>query len=248
MTKPYYQRDGITIYHGDCKEILPSLSDIDAIITDPPYGIDHDTKYKFTGGVVPGNTYKPIHGDKQPFEPNYFLNAYRKVLFWGANCYKLYMGTLLIWDKRIPGKPKNVMSDAEVAWLNTGHGVYIFNHTWEGFIRDSEQDKYLHPTQKPVILMEWCIQKANPKGVICDPYMGSGATLEAARNLGFECMGIDIEKSYCEIAVERLRQSNLFTTVRTRQANNRLQRSEKGGGENGLLFPSGSVAAALPAR
>ena len=182
---PFWQKDGITIYHGDQSEILPLLGDIDTVISDPPYGIDHNTEYNFSGGQVLGNQYKRIKDDDKPFDPTPFLK-YRKVILWGANCYsdKLPVGSLLIWNKRQPKGNKNVMSDAEVAWMNTGHGVYIFDHVWDGFIRQSEKGENYHPTQKPVALMRWCIQKANPQGVIIDPYCGSGSLLCAARDLG----------------------------------------------------------------
>lgn len=209
---PYYQRNGITIYCGDCKEILPGLKGIDSLITDPQYGIDFDTDYtRFTGGQAIQKTHQPIHGDNEPFDPSHLLN-YRRVILWGANCYshKLPLGAWLIWDKRTPNANKNVMSDAEVAWFNNGHGVYIFQHTWDGFNRASERGTAYHPTQKPVILMKWSIEKAKPQGVICDPYMGSGSTLRAAKDLGYPAIGIEISEAYCEIAVKRLQQVSMF--------------------------------------
>ena len=214
---PFYQRDGITIYHGDQSEILPQLVNVDTVITDPPYGIDHDTEYNFSGGSVLGNQYKRIKGDDKPFDPSHLLN-YRKVILWGANCYsdKLPQGSWLVWNKRQPKGNKNVMSDAEVAWMNTGHGVYIFDHIWDGFIRQSEKGENYHPTQKPVALMRWCIQKAKPQGVIVDPYFGSGSLLVAARDLGFQAIGIEAEIEYCRVAVSRLAQQTLFTLPNNR--------------------------------
>lgn len=213
--KPYYQDDYITIYHGDCLEILPGLVGIDSLITDPPYGVDFDTDYtRFSGFTrrasdAPSNTHQAIKGDNKPFDPGPFLKYLHVVLF-GANNYALPPGSLLIWDKRTIGGFKGVMADAEVAWMNSGHGVYIFQHTWDGFNRASERSTAYHPSQKPVILLSWIIQKARPGGLICDPYAGSGSTLVAAKQLGLKAIGIEIVESYCEIAARRIEQTGVM--------------------------------------
>ena len=216
--KAYYTKNGVAIYHGDCREILPQLAGVDAIVTDPPYGIDHNTAYSFSGGVVAGNVYKPIEGDKQEFDPS-FLLGYRKVLLFGANVFsgKLSPGSFLVWDKRQPGSQKNVMADAEIAWLNSGHGIYIYNHYWDGFVRQSERGENYHPTQKPVSLMIWCLQKVNPKGKVCDPFMGSGSTLLGCYSLGIPAIGIELEEEYCEIAATRLAKTPLPLTTHARE-------------------------------
>jgi len=207
---PYYNRDGIAIYCGDSDIILSSL-DVRNIITDPPYSVDFDTDYtRFSGGVATNSVWKTIANDNPNFSVNKLLK-YKNVCLFGANCFPLPKGTLLVWDKRAEAGSKNVMSDAEVAWLNRGHGVYIFSHKWDGFNRASERGEKFHPTQKPVALMRWVIGKANPSGVICDPYMGSGSTLIAAQQLGRQAIGIELSEEYCKIAVERLRQPSFFS-------------------------------------
>jgi DNA modification methylase len=110
------------------------------------------------------------------------------------------MGTWLVWDKRHPNGTA-FLADAEVAWMSGGHGVYIFSKTWQGCIRSEPAE---HPTQKPIALMAWCIEKARVAGVILDPYMGSGTTLVAAYQAGRQAIGIDIEERYCEIAARRI--------------------------------------------
>src|SRR5439155_10684648 len=103
-------------------------------------------------------------------------------------------------DKRFRNG-KAFLADAEVAWMKDGHGVYIYSETSQGFVR-SEPGQ--HPTQKPVGLMQWCIEKSRTRGTVLDPFMGSGTTLVAARNLGRRAIGIEIEEAYVRIAINRI--------------------------------------------
>jgi DNA modification methylase len=202
---PYYDHAGITIYLGDCREILPHLPKVDAVITDPPYGIAFDTDYRrFTSGFnVERKAHKAVHGDSEPFDPQPWLN-FKTVVLWGANCFssRLPMGSWLVWDKRF-GNGTAFLADAEAAWMKGGHGIYLYAVTQQGCIRP---EPIQHPTQKPVAVMEWCISKSKAEGLILDPFMGSGTTLVAAKNLGRKAIGIEIEERYCEIAVKRLSQ------------------------------------------
>lgn len=207
--KPYYDQDGITIYHGDCFEILPTLPKVDLVLTDPPYGIAFDTDYtRFTSGFkVDRRKHKEVHGDKEPFDPSPWL-SFPRVVMWGANCYsnKLPIGSWLVWDKRHTNGTA-FLADAEVAWMNKGYGVYIYSQTWQGCVRSEPID---HPTQKPTELMAWCFEKAAVGGLTLDPFMGSGTTLVAAKRLGRRAIGIEIEERYCEIAAKRLAQGVLW--------------------------------------
>jgi len=133
-----------------------------------------------------------------------------KVILFGANNFsdRLPKGSWIVWDKRTVNGSKNVMSDGEVAWYSKGHGVYIHQHTWDGFNRASERRTAFHPTQKPVKLMEWIINRwTKPGELVFDPYMGSGPVAIACQNLGRRYIGVEIEEKYCEIAVNRLRES-----------------------------------------
>ena len=211
--QPYYERDGITIFHGDCREILPQLA-FDAIVTDPPYGIGFDTDYtRFTGGVTAATgSHAAVFGDDEPFDPAWLIARCKNVVMFGANCFSalLPLGSWLVWDKRTPGGNKNVMSDGEVAWWGRGHGIYIFSHTWDGFNRASERQTAFHPTQKPVALLRWVLNRCTGEDdVIADPYMGAGSTVIAARDLGRRAIGIEIEEKYVEIAARRLEQQVL---------------------------------------
>jgi site-specific DNA-methyltransferase (adenine-specific) len=217
--EPYYfdENAGIAIYHGDCYLLLPILLAggvrPNLVLTDPPYGDKFDTDFtRFSGGAdARRNIYKSIHGDAQPFAPQFLLDVGCEVVMFGGNRFSnhLPVGSWIVWDKRTPGGNKNVMSDAEVAWWSRGRGVYIFEHTWDGFNRASERHTAYHPTQKPVALMRWCIEKTGVDGLVLDPFMGSGPTLRAAKDLGRRAIGIELEERYCEIAAKRLQQGVL---------------------------------------
>lgn len=216
LPKPYYndERAGIQIYLGDCREILPLLPKADLILTDPPYGEKNNCDYtRFTGGqrtnsrMRAGKTHGNIHDDHLKFDLS-LLPESNVSIIWGANNFfdMLGKGALLVWDKKSDGLEGKFMSDAEVAWFSRGCGVFIFRHKWDGFNRASERNVFLHPTQKPVELMEFCIQRSRTAGLILDPFCGSGSTLRAAKDLGRKAIGIEIEERYCEIAAKRLQQ------------------------------------------
>jgi DNA modification methylase len=115
---------------------------------------------------------------------------------------------MLVWDKRPPTGAANLLSDAEIAWYSRGYGVYIFDHTWNGFNRASERQTAYHPTQKPVALMRWCLQRAKlkPNALVFDPYMGSGPIAQACKELGYRYIGCELSELYCQRAVNRLQQ------------------------------------------
>lgn len=216
LPKPYYDQDGITIYHADCRDVLPHLEprSVDLVLTDPPYGVDFDTDFtRFTGGVAASFSSHPaVSGDAEPFDPQLLITIGAPVILFGANAFsdRLPRGSWLIWDKRSPGGQKNVMSDGEAAWFSKGHGVYIFSHTWDGFNRASERNTAYHPTQKPVALMSWIVDRwTKPGDLILDPYMGSGPIARACQMAGRRYIGIELHEQYCERAIKRLAQSVL---------------------------------------
>jgi site-specific DNA-methyltransferase (adenine-specific) len=211
--QPYYQDSAVTIYHGDCREVLPMLDGVDLILTDPPYGINHPTDYAARGRGNRARThdFKPVFGDDAEFNPTALLSIAPCVL-WGANYYvdKLPTGNWLVWDKRVrEGVGVNDQADGELAWTNAVKGVRIFRHMWNGMWRDSERGESYHPMQKPAALMRWCLSKAGKPPLIGDPYCGSGPVLRAAKDLGLRAIGIEIEEQYCEIAASRMAQEVL---------------------------------------
>ena len=194
---------------GDCLDVLPTLGKVDAVITDPPYGIGFNTDYRrFTGGVSKQLfAYAAIINDDRPFDPAPFLHLGSTVVMFGANNFsdRLPKGSWLIWDKRCNGKPL-MTSDGEAAWCNRGHGIYIYNHVWDGFLRGPEQGtKRVHPTQKPIALMAWIIEKyTKPGATVLDPFCGSGTTGVACVQTGRHFIGIEIDSTYADIARQRI--------------------------------------------
>lgn len=201
--QPYYEQDGITIYHGDCREIMPCLVDVDVVITDPPYGINfagRPTKWQRLAGAM------PCDWDAIPFEAiDTILNAAEYVCLWGANYYAHQLPVSrgwLTWIK--PGAPPS-MGSVELAWTNLDRNAAHIIHS----ISATNAERVGHPTQKPLRVMRWCVDRM-PQGLILDPFMGSGTTLRAAKDLGRKAIGIEIEERYCEIAAKRMAQGVLL--------------------------------------
>lgn len=194
---------------GDCHQHLDAFADCDAIISDPPWGCRNDCDYtRFTKGRAKSrNFHEGIIGDDQPFDPSPWLDHEHVALF-GFNHFaaRLPVGTVCVWiKKRQFGK---FLSDAELIWLKGGHGVYCHSHIWNGFDRESERgEKTLHPTQKPIQLLEWLMKKMKLPDGCCvgDPFMGCGSTGVAAKQLGFDFVGCEVEPTYFEIAKHRIR-------------------------------------------
>ena len=214
--KPYYSHAGIEIYHGDSRKLLADM-EFGVIVTDPPYGISHPTNFhsRGRGNLAACNDFAPVHGDGEPFNPAFLQETNVPMVLWGANYYadKLPPSSgWLVWDKERPHDLDQ--ATAELAWTDYVKGVRVFRHLWNGMMRASENDAPLvHPTQKPIALLKWVLTlKWTPEGSVCDPFMGSGSTLVAAKDLGRKAIGIEIEEKYCEIAAKRLSQEVLEFT------------------------------------
>jgi site-specific DNA-methyltransferase (adenine-specific) len=181
---------------------LMGSEEADALISDPPYGISFDTDYtRFTIQSGASTKHEPIVGDDRPFDPSPWLD-YPSVVLWGANYFAgaVPHGTWLVWDKRF-ANGKAWLSDAELAWMKGGTGVYIFAETSQGFVRP---EPVQHPTQKPVSVLRWCIEKSKAGDRILDPFLGSGTTMVAAEQLGRICYGMEIEPKYVAVTLERM--------------------------------------------
>jgi DNA modification methylase len=199
--KPYYDEDGITIYHGDCREILPHLPKVDLVLTDPPYGLAD----RWTGGTWGA---APMYEDAKRWDRDIPIDAVIAMLslgtnsiIWGGNLYPLPPSRCwLSWEK---SSKMSTLADFELAWTS-------FDRPSKQWLEDRNPDgKREHPTQKPLSLFLWCLGFAPDASTILDPFMGSGTTLRAAKDLGRRCIGIEIEERYCEIAVKRLGQEVL---------------------------------------
>jgi len=212
--KPYYEQDGITIYHGDCREVLPTLAPVDLVLTDPPYGIGY-TKGSGGKGKHTRRNFAPVFGDDKPFDPSCLLE-FSNVICWGADHYvqRLPEGRWLVWDKLDGLASFDSFSDVEIAWHSKKGASRIYRFLWKGICQAGDKQwGRVHPTQKPVPLMKWCILQAGQVQTVLDPFMGSGTTLRAAKDLGLKAIGIEIEEKYCEIAAKRLAQQVLEFAV-----------------------------------
>ena len=212
--KPYYQDASVTIYHGDCREVsVPSNC---AVVTDPPYGMRWNTdSTRFSGGKHKRgdgrSDYGAIAGDAVGFDPTPWL-AFPSVVLWGANHFAsaLPVGTWLVWIKKHDHLFGTFLSDAELAWSKGGHGVYAMKRSFPPPSRAKEAGAFgVHPTQKPLALMRWCIESRTVDETVLDPYMGSGTTLVSAKSIGRTAIGIEVDERYCEIAARRCSQETM---------------------------------------
>lgn len=209
---PYYQDDLVTIYHGDCREVLPLVAGgASVVVTDPPYGMRYQHGFR-KGGIAYGNDGVSIVGDHEPFDPAHLLALGLPTVLFGANHYADRLPASrgwLVWDKRDGDGPTD-QSDAELAWTNVLSVVRAFSARWRGAMREGREqiEGRVHVNQKPVALMAWVLGFV-PEGTVLDPYCGSGSTLVAAKDMGRRAIGIEIEERYCEIAARRCSQEVL---------------------------------------
>ena len=210
---PYYQDKWVTIYHGDCREILPQLDvKVDLVLTDPPYGKIGGSKAIGGSNFVSVNSYD-LSWDYEPIN-RATLELIRKMsvhqIIWGANYFWDCLpptNSLIIWDKKCQNNWDDTFSDGEIAWTSMGKKLTIFRFLWVGALRQGNYSHRQHPTEKPQELMRWCIAYAG-QGIksIADPFVGIGATLQAAKFFNIPSIGIEIEEKYCEIAARRCSQ------------------------------------------
>lgn len=215
--KPYYSEAGITIYHGDCREVLPEVWGASLLLTDPPYGISYRSNHN-SGWRDPvrvkwcrDENFPGIIGDDAALDPSHLYQAAPLAAIFGGNYCAPALGPSrcwLAWDKRAETTPDK-QSDCELIWTNFDKPCRIYRHLWRGIIREGEENisvsEKLHPHQKPLGLLRWIINYSDIKrGPILDPYCGSGSTLVAAAELGFPAVGIEIDERYCEVAARRL--------------------------------------------
>lgn len=236
--KPYYQHAGITIYHGDCREVLPQLPKVDLVLTDPPY------QFESSGGGFSGDWNSrtwgnPDHSKREyiqelaalnccafvPSEILPLLPCSYVVAFCNKELIDAYIGHArasgLLFDVHfmaknnpIPAKQNHFLHDVEYIVVMRPKGSFFnasgpFDDYRKVFVTYNDGDK-AHPAQKPVGIAEKYIRVCLPEGgIVLDPYMGSGTTLRAAKDLGRQAIGIEIEERYCEIAAKRLSQEVL---------------------------------------
>jgi site-specific DNA-methyltransferase (adenine-specific) len=209
---PYYQDDAVLIYNADCREILPDLPKVDLVLTDPPYGIgyvaDGFEKWNDKHLSAPVKSLEPIVGDDGTLDLGW-LYEYPRWVVWGfPYLYNADASGWLVWRKHADNEPKAPMSSpVEMAMSNVWSGFKLVEAIWVGYMRDAGEYRFEHPTQKPIKVIDRCVNLASAIGdLILDPFLGSGTTAYCAKKLNRKCIGIEIEERYCEIAANRCRQ------------------------------------------
>jgi len=213
-----------TLYLGDCRDILPTLPKVDAVITDPPYGIGADeaaanaAKQRIAaagktkagrGWAYYGDTaWDSSRPDKECFD--LLLPAGTVVIVWGGNYFTDWLPPSMKWLSWDKGQDGFSLADFELAWTNQNKAARRINYPRALALKDVKQ----HPTQKPLAVMKWCIDQAGNPQTILDPFMGSGTTGVAAVQMGRKFIGIEREPKYFDIACQRIenaqRQTSLF--------------------------------------
>lgn len=226
LPKPYFedQNSGIVIYHGDCRDILPTIDSVDLLCTDPPYGLKASRKASYGSGVkrhmtgivagkaISKRDYGDSDWDDEPCPADLLELAFNRSseqVVWGGNYFPLPPTKgILVWDKL---RGDTDFADGEIAWTSSNRSLRILRYLWNGFLVDAgSRDERVHPTQKPLAVMKWCLSFYPEAKSVLDPFMGSGTTLRAAKDLGLVAIGIEADERYCEIAANRLRQEVLF--------------------------------------
>lgn len=205
-----YQRKEVigraTLYLGDCRDVLPTLPKVDAVVTDPPYGI----------GITKSNRLAVSRGmggkswDDETPDADFITRMVahgKQAIVWGGNYFRLpETRCVLVWDKQNDGRD---FADLELAWTNIDAVARIFRMRPMGM-----DDGKVHPTQKPIRLMKWCIDKLDDPQSIFDPFMGSGSTGCSAVQMGCTFIGVELDPDYFDIACRRIedaqRQQDLF--------------------------------------
>lgn len=225
MVTPFYQDDLTTIYHGDCRIIVPQLDHYDLLLTDPPYGLAPNSKRRMHshrdpakhGGHIGASrlaetkAYGETDYDFKPMDKeawDIIRVAADIQCVWGFNHLIDVLGKpprMLVWDKKCKNDWDDYFSDCESGWFSVVGPDKMFRWLWMGMIQ-KEPEKRLHPNQKPIALMKWCIRLCKGKAkTILDPYAGAGTTAVAARELGLKCVLIEESERWCNESAERLK-------------------------------------------
>lgn len=190
-----------TLYLGDCREVLETLEPVDAVVTDPPYGIN---AARDRNSQKDGWRDYPAAGWDLERPPRDLFDAIRAVsrdqIIWGGNYFTDYLPPSmhwLVWDK---GQRDFSLADCEFAWSSQNKAARVFTYPRARAMQDGKE----HPTQKPVMLMSWCLDFVERADTILDPFMGSGTTGVACSAKGRKFIGIEREPAYFDIACRRI--------------------------------------------
>jgi DNA modification methylase len=222
MTNRIERIGDATLYLGDCRDVLPTLEPVDAVVTDPPYGIGEAAgKNASRGNVAVAKDYGDDQWDNNPVDPETMrlvrLAGQWQIIF-GGNYYDAPATSCwLVWDKL---NGSNDFADCELAWTNLPKAVRRIRYLWNGMLRANGEGRGDHPTQKPEGVMRWALQQLPANAhTILDPFMGSGTTGVAAVSLGLQFTGIEREMRYFDAACRRIeaetKRPRLFTEAHT---------------------------------
>jgi site-specific DNA-methyltransferase (adenine-specific) len=202
-----------TIINDDCLNIMRQIPDkvIDLILTDPPYGIGEAAgKNRSRESKCFPTYFEPADWDNKKIAPKYFHEIFRiskNQIIFGGNYYGSILGDTscyIVWDKDNSGD----FADCELAWTSFTTATRKFKYRWNGMLQENmrEKEKRVHPTQKPIALFEWILNKYTvPDQIILDPFLGSGTTVAACINTNRRYIGIESSSDYCRICKERIR-------------------------------------------
>jgi DNA modification methylase len=206
LPKPYYQDSAVTLYHGDCREIVPLLGRFDMLLTDPPFGVGNFVQITGNkrGDEVTWNEAAPTLD-----EINALKSACAESIVWGANFMNCFdsCGGAIVWVKN---QPMPNFSKADIAACSFHKKTELVKITWTNFVNTKTSD---HPCERPVALYAWCLENYSKAGEsVLDPFSGSGSVGRACKDLGRKCVMIEREERYCEIAARRMGQEVLNLT------------------------------------
>ena len=214
MKVPYYETELGKLYHGDCLEMLPQLTEkVDLVLTDPPYGIgEARNKNRSRGCIAQARDYGTASWDdeipcKEIFDLIFEIS--KNQIIFGGNYFVEYLKNSpcwLVWDK---DNGKTDFADCELAWTSFQSAVRKYIWKWQGMLQQDMKDKdqRVHPTQKPIRLFYMILRDySKDNDLILDPFVGSGTCMVACERLGRRWIGIEMSKEYCDIAIKRIEQ------------------------------------------
>lgn len=235
---PYYEQDGIAIYHGDCLDVLPTLPACDLVVTDPPYSFGlastaQETKAGGWGDLMNSATFYTVWlRECRRLTENrqgaaWVFNSWRSFPILARAAYEAAwpITSLLVWDKEWigPGGPQGLRPSYELAALFSHQNFQIPDRGVPDIWRcKASSFKPWHPAEKPIQLLQRILLTSGG-GLVLDPFMGSGSTLVAAKALGCRAMGIEVEEKYCEVAATRLAQGVIPFPVYSRSGHREIE-------------------------
>ena len=200
---------------GDVKRLMNGEK-ADMVFTDPPYGMDLDTDFRWMKGFAPAHKYEKVEGDAKEYNPSHIFEFFKckEIFLWGADYYmhnipkrNAQNDSIFVWDKRIEERMDRAYgSGFEICWSKNKHKREIVRFRWLGAMGTETQDIHgrIHPTQKPIQVREWFVSRfSKDTHVIVDPYIGSGTTLIACEKLNRKCYGMEISEKYCDVIIKR---------------------------------------------